>query len=251
MLHEGTLPGGQKSRDKATSRAASQPQSLSDSAVFPIYKVKLTFSRVKFYPENVSVIIWISTRNWLSCFLRAIAICPNFLNERFYLLWASMLGKKQQRLETVYCLFVPEWIHILSWKCTVSRILIIFLDIPPIGINTIFLICPPIYLWPQQEFLGVRSPWKCVTLIPNIFPKKTWVKVWWTVERFAWIFQIKKLTQSLVMGERCNWSSMVTWPLTEEWDPGRMRATALHSSITIVLVLFKLERWEGLGSCQR
>lgn len=44
---------------------------------------------------------------------------------------------------------------------------------PPIGINTIFfLICQPINSWPQQGFLGVRSPWKCVTLIPNIFPKK-------------------------------------------------------------------------------
>lgn len=124
---------------------------------------------------------------------------------------------------------------------------------PPIGINTIFfLICQPINSWPQQGFLGVRSPWKCVTLIPNIFPKKIRVKVWWIVQRFVWIFQIKKkkLTQGLVMGESCNWSSMVTWPLTEEWDPGRMTATAFHSSIAVVLVLFKLERQEGLGSCQ-
>lgn len=124
---------------------------------------------------------------------------------------------------------------------------------PPIGINTIFfLICQPINSWPQQGFLGVRSPWKCVTLIPNIFPKKNPSQGVMDCAKICLDFsnKKKKLTQGLVMGESCNWSSMVTWPLTEEWDPGRMTATAFHSSIAVVLVLFKLERQEGLGSCQ-
>lgn len=134
----------------------------------------------------------------------------------------------------VYCLFVSEWIHILSWKCTVSRILIIFLDIPPIGINTIFLICPPIYSWPQQEFLGVRSPWKCVTLIPNIFPKKIWVKVWWIVQRFAWIFQIKKLTQGWWWGRD---AIEAAW-LPDPWQKSEIQGEWQQQPFILASLLF-------------
>lgn len=226
-------------------------QSLSDSAVFPIYKVKLTFSMVKFtwkcffhylnfYQKLAS--LFFKSNNYLSRFPEWKLLPPMNKHTR------KGTAKAGSSLLFV-CVWVNSYPLLKVHSLTHTNY---FPGYPPIGINTIFfLICQPINSWPQQGFLGVRSPWKCVTLIPNIFPKKIRVKVWWIVQRFVWIFQIKKkLTQGLVMGESCNWSSMVTWPLTEEWDPGRMTATAFHSSIAVVLVLFKLERQEGLGSCQ-
>lgn len=226
-------------------------QSLSDSAVFPIYKVKLTFSMVKFtwkcffhylnfYQKLAS--LFFKSNNYLSRFPEWKLLPPMNKHTR------KGTAKTGSSLLFV-CVWVNSYPLLKVHSLTHTNY---FPGYPPIGINTIFfLICQPINSWPQQGFLGVRSPWKCVTLIPNIFPKKIRVKVWWIVQRFVWIFQIKKkLTQGLVMGESCNWSSMVTWPLTEEWDPGRMTATAFHSSIAVVLVLFKLERQEGLGSCQ-
>lgn len=61
---------------------------------------------------------------------------------------------------------------------------------------------------------------------------------------------LKNVTQNLGKEEGCDLTGMVTRPLTEECDPGRLTAAAFRSSIAVVLVLFKLERREGLGICQ-
>lgn len=227
-------------------------QSLSDSAVFPIYKVKLTFSMVKFtwkcffhylnFYQKLAFLFF-KSNNYLSRFPEWKLLPPMNKHTR------KGTAKTGSSLLFV-CVWVNSYPLLKVHSLTHTNY---FPGYPPIGINTIFfLICQPINSWPQQGFLGVRSPWKCVTLIPNIFPKKNPSQGVMDCAKICLDFsnKKKKLTQGLVMGESCNWSSMVTWPLTEEWDPGRMTATAFHSSIAVVLVLFKLERQEGLGSCQ-
>lgn len=147
-------------------------QSLSDSAVFPIYKVKLTFIMVKFpwkcffhylnFYQKLAFLFF-KSNNYLSRFPEWKLLPPMNKHTR------KGTAKTGSSLLFV-CVWVNSYPLLKVHSLTHTNY---FPGYPPIGINTIFfLICQPINSWPQQGFLGVRSPWKCVTLIPNIFPKK-------------------------------------------------------------------------------
>lgn len=100
-------------------------------------------------------------------------ICPDSLNECFYLLSAGREGKNSKAESSL--LFVSVWLSSYPfWKSSAPCMLTVLLDILPTGINVLFFLThKPINSWPKQEFLGARSPWKCVTLIPYIFPTKS------------------------------------------------------------------------------
>lgn len=97
------------SRDQALSRAASQPQPLADSVIFAISKANYfhCFHQGKFCLQMFLTFSEFLPETGVHSFLSgAITICPNSLNESFYLLSVGMVRKKQQRLKTDYCLLM-------------------------------------------------------------------------------------------------------------------------------------------------